>query len=68
MNPTPEFLPKANVVPQAFNPTMAMDARIGQLNSALLGTAINLLPAAVGIGVLIYGFRKVYQNTIGNIL
>ncbi|OGJ70434.1 hypothetical protein A3G69_02750 [Candidatus Peribacteria bacterium RIFCSPLOWO2_12_FULL_53_10] len=67
MNPSPEFLPRPEAA-AAFNPATAMDMRIGQLNNAVLGTAINLLPAAVGIGVLVYGFRQVYKHTLGNIL
>jgi hypothetical protein len=67
MPPSPESFvhPEATA---AFNPASAMEMRIGQINSAVLGTAFNLLPAAVGIGLLIYGFRKVYENTLGTIL
>ncbi|OGJ57643.1 hypothetical protein A2881_04010 [Candidatus Peribacteria bacterium RIFCSPHIGHO2_01_FULL_55_13] len=51
-----------------FNVGEAVNSRIAMMNNAVLGTAINLLPAAVGIGVLIYGFRKVYEKTLGNII
>jgi hypothetical protein len=53
---------------QIVNPAEAAGSRIAQINSGILGTAVELAPTAIGIGLLIYGFRKVYQNTLGKIL
>lgn len=68
MPPNEIFGAGKEAIASSFDVGQAVNSRIAMMNNAVLGTAINLLPAAVGIGVLIYGFRKVYQNTLGTIL
>ena len=66
---SPEIVGGAkDILSPGLNVGEAVNSRIAMMNNAVLGTAINLLPAAVGIGALVYGFRKVYQNTLGNII
>lgn len=68
MPPSEIFGAGQEALASALNVGEAVNSRIAMMNNAVLGTAINLLPAAIGIGALIYGFRKVYQNTLGTIL
>lgn len=68
MTGSPEMMAGAESFVQPLDVGAAVNSRIAMMNSAVLGTAINVLPAVLGIGVLVYGFRKVYQNTLGNIL
>ena len=67
MNPPPEYLPRPEAA-AAFNPATAMDMRIGQVNNAVLGAGLNILPTVLIVGGLIYGFRYLYEKTLGKIL
>lgn len=68
MNNTPEIPTGPETMANAMNPVGAAGERIARINSAILGTALDLAPAVITVGLLVYGFRKFYQSTLGKVL
>ncbi len=68
MNPLPEIPKGPEALANMLNPETAAGERIGQMNSMLVGKAFEFSSAILGIGVLVYGFRKLYEKTLGKVL
>lgn len=63
----PEMPHGPECIPQVCNAAEAATQRIAQLNSNILGTALDLAPAVLGVGLLVYGFRQMYKSTFQKI-
>lgn len=68
----PQELIQSAIAPAEVKPPMDLattaDDKIYTISNSILKTGAEIAPGILGIAVMIWGFRKVYQHTLGDIL